>query len=167
MRRGRPAGWQDRRGTVALEFAIIGPVLVVVIMAIIEFTLQAAVGALIESAGREASRFGITGRPVPPGMEGEPPASREEAIRRIVIERGAGLLEADRLTIDLRAYADIAAVGEDGAGVEGAGAADQVVVYELSYRQPLLIDAFVPVLGLGALVHHATIIVKNEPAATL
>ncbi|MDF1584857.1 TadE family protein [Marinimicrococcus flavescens] len=163
----RAAAWRDRRGTVALEFAIVGSALLLVILGIIEFALQSAVGALVESAGREASRFGITGALVPQRIGGSPPESREEAIRRIVLERGAGFLKADRLTIRLEAFDSMAAAAEPGSGTRGAGEAGQVVIYELNYKQPLLVDAFIPILKIGELLHHTTVIVKNEPSPTL
>lgn len=152
-----------RRGAVALEFAIVGLAVLMVLLGIIEFALQSAVGALLESAAREASRFGITGRTVPDGMEADPPKDREEAIRRIILRRGASFLKNERLTIKLEAFDDMIELGKGGEGKAGAGGAEQIVVYDLEYRQPLLVEMFVPVLELSELLHTTTVIVKNEP----
>lgn len=151
-----------RRGGYAIEFAVALPVLLLVMLAGLEFGSQQMTASLLDSAAREAARFGAIGGGVPPGMEADPPASREEAIRRIVLRRGAGWLRTDNLDpISITAYGDHGSIGSP-AGSAGAGLGGQVVVYELVYRarvNPVL----APLLGRDAIVHRTRTVVRNEP----
>jgi len=159
---GRSASWNDRRGAFSIGFALLVPLMVALILAGIELGTQVMTATLLDSALRDASRFGVTGELVPLGMETNPPASREVAIRRIVLDRGRGWIIDARLDpIRLTAHAGHAAIGTP-AAVAGAGSGGQVVVYEATYRAPV---SRVPetLFGVSEILHRSRIVVRNEP----
>jgi hypothetical protein len=154
---------RSRRGTVAVEFALIGPALLALSLIVLEGAWQALTGATLDIAAREASRFGATGAAAPDWLPPPAPASREEAVRRVVLHFGGRVIQPDRLTLSLQSYASTATIGQPDAGVPGAGGAGETVVYTLDYTQPFLSPLAAPVLGRADIVHRSTFIVRNEP----
>jgi hypothetical protein len=146
----------------AIEFGMVGPLMAVLVLATIEAGIQAGIGLLLDSAARDASRFGVTGATAPPGMI-DPPADRAAAIRRVVLDRGAGLLADERLQITTTSFGRFEEIGQQGAGVAGPGARGEVVLYELTYTQPVLTGVPALVFGRSSFTHVATALVRNEP----
>jgi len=151
-----------RRGATAMEFGLVAPMLVLLLLGMIEAGVQFGTGLLLDSAARDASRFGVTGATAPAGMA-NPPPDRTAAIRRIVLDRGAGLLRDDRLTMTITAFAGFAEIGQQGAGTDGPGGRGAVVLYELRYTQPVLTPLPSAAFGAREFIHVATAVVRNEP----
>jgi Flp pilus assembly pilin Flp len=176
----------DRRGATAVEFAVVAPVLIALLLGLFEFSLLLTADLTLESAVTEAARFGITGRSL--GA-----TTREEAIRAVLERRAGSLLDPGRLGLETLVYPDFASIGQpepfvdtDGDGVHdpgevyadlngngrwdadmglaGLGGPDAVVLYRARYPwrfvTPLL-RAFFPPDGTVELV--ATMAVRNEP----
>jgi hypothetical protein len=72
--------WRDRRGVSAIEFAFVGPVVLLLIVGIIEAGLLWSGATALESGGRAAARYGLTGAV----RDGE---TRTEVVRRLVTEQ--------------------------------------------------------------------------------
>lgn len=164
---GHPAGLRralarDRRGHVIVEFALVAPMIALLLLATVEAGIQFGTGLLLDSAARDASRFGVTGATAPPGMA-NPPADRMLAIRRIVLDRGAGMFRDERLSLSVTAFGSFAALAQPANGVAGAGNRGDVVLYELRYRQPVLTPLPALALGRAEFTHVATALVRNEP----
>lgn len=53
--------WFGAAGTTALEFALVAPLLVLLVVATVEFGYALTVQNLLELAARKASRTGVTG----------------------------------------------------------------------------------------------------------
>jgi hypothetical protein len=149
-------------GNVAVEFGLVAPMLVLLLVGLVEAGVQFGTGLLLDSAARDASRFGVTGATAPPGMA-NPPSDRTAAIRRIVLERGAGLFRDERLAMTITSFGSFAAIDDPQAGTAGPGERGQVVLYELRYTQPVLTPLPRAALGASAFLHVATAIVRNEP----
>jgi len=176
----------DRRGATAVEFAVVAPVLIALLLGLFEFSLLLTADLTLESAVSEAARFGITGRSL--GA-----TTREEAIRAVLERRAGSLLDPDRLALETLVYPDFASIGQpepfvdaDGDGVHdpgevyvdlngngrwdadmglaGLGGPNAVVLYRARYPwrfvTPLL-RAFFPPDGTVELV--AAMAVRNEP----
>ncbi|MCB2101948.1 MAG: pilus assembly protein [Rhodobacterales bacterium] len=177
---------RDDRGSPAIEFGLAAPVLVTIVVGTMEFGMLMFVDILMESALRDAARWGITGQ-LPNGQ------SRMAYIVDLIDERTLGLVDMSEANIQVLTYPayDLVGKGEsfvdgngngaydagetytdtngNGAwdqdmGVSGAGNADSVVVYRITYDWPLL----TPIAG--AFIGHdgkyrlrAAIAVKNEP----
>jgi hypothetical protein len=152
-----------RRGAVLLEFALTGPMLFALMMTVLEGAWQALTAATLDIGAREASRFGATGQAMPDWLPPPAPATREEAVRRVVLHFGPYVLQQDRLSVTVKAFAgpqDLAAAGASRAGAGGAG---ETVMYELAYEQPFLSPFPMMVLGRSTLEHRSRMIVRNEP----
>jgi len=71
--------WRDRRGVSAIEFAIVGPVVLVLMAGMVEVGLLWSGATALEAGGRAAARYGLTGAV----REGE---TRTDVIRRLVTQ---------------------------------------------------------------------------------
>jgi Flp pilus assembly protein TadG len=161
---------RSRAGTTVAEFAIISVALLAFIAFLIEGSFQLLTEAMLQYGVREATRFGVTGQPYPPSMSAHPPASREAAITQIIATAGAGLINLSYLTVTLTAYPSFATVGVSGKGVAGAGGAQSIVRYQISYYQPWMPSgpAYFPVMatGLTGIEHTLSAVVQNEDFPT-
>ena len=186
-------GWRERSlrvaaneaGSPAVEFALVAPVLLLVMTAIIEFGMIMFV-AVMEGGLREAARFGITG---------QTPKDRDRAaqIRAIVADRTLGLVDIGKAMIAITAYPTFDDVGKGEYFVDGnknkeydvgetykdcngngkrdadrgkpeSGAAGDVVVYRFEYDWPLLTSLMTPLIGKDGKVHlQDPVVVRNEP----
>ena len=152
-----------RRGSILVEFALTGPMLLAQMMTVLEGSWQALTAATLDIGAREASRFGATGAAAPAWLPPPAPATREEAVRRVVLFYGPHVLHQDRLIVTVSAYAGPAALAAPGAAVAGAGQAGQTVLYDLTYEQPFLSPIPALLFGRSSLEHRTRAIVRNEP----
>jgi hypothetical protein len=159
MRRGHRRG----RGSIAFEFALTGPLLMALMMTVLEGAWQALTAATLDIGAREASRFGATGAAAPEWLPPPAPASREDAIRRVVLWFGPHVLHADRLSVTVSAFAGPQQLDVPVQGQAGAGGAGETVLYELAYEQPFLTPFPTLLLGRGAIAHRSRMVVRNEP----
>jgi Flp pilus assembly protein TadG len=153
---------RDVSGGATLEFAIIGPVFVFLLLLAMETGWQSVIDTALGAGARAASRFGSTGATVAPGIS-PPPTSRNDSLQQVVIHNSGGLLQASRLQIAGRSYASFAAIAAHGPSTPGPGGADQVVQYTFTYTQPYLTPIAVAIVGRQQLVHTVGVTVLNEP----
>jgi Flp pilus assembly protein TadG len=154
---------RQRRGVVALEFALIAFPMVLLFLLCLEVAWQASAGAALDYAALKASRFGIVGADRVAGRGGSP-TCRSAAIPWIVTDATAGFLRQARLQVRTSSYLNYASASAGLPGAAGAGAGGQIVIYRLEYRQPFMAEPLARlVTGDDHLAHTATIIVKNEP----
>ena len=73
----RPFLLTDCRGVAAIEFAIVAPIVILLIMTLFEMGFLLTGGVFLEAGARAAGRFGITGA-------ARPDESRETTIRTII-----------------------------------------------------------------------------------
>lgn len=185
-RTGRTSRQSDQRGTAALEFALIGPVFLFLILGIFEFTLFMMTQTVLESGVREASRYGITGRE----LAG---SSRSDQIRQIIVDHAGGLISADEIGLETLTYEEFGGIGQPEAftdenangvyddgepfqdangngqwdpdrGSPGVGNAGDIVVYKVSYEWAPVVALFRHIFPGGGVVDmEATVAVRNEP----
>lgn len=183
---GRGALADDQQGSSLIEFALTAPLMVLMIVGAIEFGMIMFVSTLMESALRDAARFGITGQ-VPDG------ATRLDQILAIVEQRTIGLVDMSNAKIEVRVYPTFGDVGrgesyidgngngaydpgetftdENGNGAydsdvgqEGAGDAGSIVAYRMEYAWPLRTPLAGNLIGQnGKFVLRSAIAVRNEP----
>ena len=159
----RRRGARCRRGVILVEFALVGPLLMLLAMTILEGAWQALTAATLDIGAREASRFGATGAAAPDWLPPPAPATREEAVRRVVLYYGPVVLHQDRLSVSVAAYATAGALAAPGDARAGAGGAGETVLYELAYQQPFLSPLPALMFGRNSLEHRSRMIVRNEP----
>lgn len=168
-----------------MEFALVLPVLLLLMLGILEYGLYLFAASAVQDALSDAARFGITGRSLA-GVD------REAAIRATFDRRLAGVLDPREVTLESLVYPDFDSIGrpepfedrngngirdpgeafddvngngrwDEDMGTPGAGGPDSVVLYRARYRwrplTPLFRDLFAP----DGVEIVATIAVRNEP----
>jgi len=155
---------RGRAGVTALEFALIVPIVLTLAALLIEAGWQLTTQAALEYGARQAARFGSTGSAVPTSLAGEsPPPTRAQAIAQLVAQAGHGIIDGSRLSVTIQSYAGFPVVGQQGAATVGPGGTGAAVQYALVYQQPYLTGFAQAVLGASFQLHHATLVVQNEP----
>lgn len=156
------AGGVGKRGTTALEFALLGPALVTAIFLGVEIGQQVAVGAALDYGAQRAARLGAIGNIVPNG-ETASDAARKDAVIATVLSSTGGLLQGcQALEVVVASYGGFAATTAEGAS--GPGTGGQVVRYQLKCRQPFMSVQLVKTLtGLENINHVSTVYMANEP----
>jgi Flp pilus assembly pilin Flp len=174
----------DERGVAALEFALILPPFLLLIIGTIEVALVIFIGSSIEAAVLQASRYGITNATIP-GV------SREERVIDIVRESTYGLVDMSTVEIETLVYDSYSDIGEpepfedtngndvyeDGEpftdvngngqwdpdmGAAGLGGPSDVVVYTVTYDWGIITPFMRRVMG-ESIRHISTVAVRNEP----
>lgn len=155
--------FRDASGGCAVEFALIGPLLIALLIGMAEFARIATTQVLLEGAARDASRYGVTGSQV----SGQPmsEADREVQIKNIVARETVGLVDMSKISVAIKAYSDFSDINTS-PGTTGAGGSDEVVVYTLTYDQPLVTSLFGTLIKRSAFRHEARVVVRNEPFST-
>ena len=187
--RGARACVRDARGVTAIEFAVIAPVLLLLMFGILEFSAIMLVSNMMESATAITSRLGKTGY-VTAG------SSRSDTILASVRDRTQGLVNPALLSIASKYYSQFSQIGDPepwndanangvaetgeyqdingngqwdaDMGLAGYGGAGAVVVYTVTYPWPIMTPILREVIGnaQGNYVINATSVVKNEPYDT-
>lgn len=182
-----------RRGTSAIEFALVLPVFLLLIGGIIELSIMLFVSALAEGGLREAARYGITGQGAVDGV-------RADEITQIVTDHTHGLIEISPSNLTTMTYSSFGAIGQpepytDGSngepengqydegedfddvngngtwdgdqGAPGAGGPGEVVLYELTYDWEFITPILTVFAGQdNSISMSASIAVRNEPYGT-
>jgi hypothetical protein len=173
------------RGVTAVEFALIAPVLLLLLCGIIEFSMITFVSTTLESATSITSRLGKTGY----AAAGK---TRQEHIMDTINHQTAGLLDPAKITITTRVYSDFSKVGQpepcispvnppcsgtagvhyvdangngqwdSDMGAAGLGNGGDVVVYTVNYPWPVLTPMAGAVIGNTYNITARTV-VRNEP----
>lgn len=175
--------FRDGKGTTALEFALVGPPLIMMTMGVVEISVILFINSSMESGVIEASRFAITGQTTP-GI------TREEKVMEILQRHGYGLVNILPQNVTTLIYPNFESVGQpepyvdanansaydegedftdvngngvwdSDMGVAGLGGPGDIVVYKVNYEWGLLSNYLKPLIGDLTLVHGVA--VRNEP----
>lgn len=177
--------FRSQSGITSVEFAIVAPVMIILMMGIIEFSLIMFTNAVMESAATTTARYGKTGY-VAAG------SSRQQQIIDNINNMTAGLLDPNRIVITTTVYSNLSQVGrpetciipatppcggtagvnyidingngqwDADMGVAGLGNADDIVVYTVSYPWPVTTPSIGALIGNPYNITVRTV-VKNEP----
>ncbi len=177
---------KEEDGASLLEFAILSPVLLLILFGIIEMGLILFAAITLEHAVTSASRYGKTGFTI----EG---VSREDRIREIINGHIDNFLDTDNITITTLVYDTFASVGQEepytddnanGAydfgetyqdingngqwdndmGASGAGGPGDVVVYRVTYDWSVLTPIIRQLITTdGNFPLESSLAVRNEP----
>ena len=174
---------RDQRGGSVVEFAIMAPLTIMMLIGIVELGMVFLVSGSLENAVLASSRFGITGNAVAG-------TTREEVIRDVIARNTYGLVPMDEVTIDTIVYDNFSDIGQPepfadanangvfdsgesftdvngngqfdtDVGQVGLGGPGDIVLYRIRYQiqsLTLLFDPFFTVID-----HSATVAVRNEP----
>lgn len=180
----RPGCWRDQRGVSALEFAMLFPLLLLLILGTVEIAFVMMIDASLELAVRDASRYGM----ISPATAAE---TRDQRIRDIVENwLGRWLSDPQDIAIDVRTYAAFDNIGEpepfaddngngtwdagedyqdlndDGVwnadmGTAGAGGREEIVLYDVSFTRPT-VTGILTMVGIDAYRFDRRIVIQNE-----
>ncbi len=169
-----------------IEFALVAPVLILMLAGIMEISMVMLVNMLLEGGVRDASRFGITVRTVP-GV------SREQYISNLVNEHLHGLATVSSDDIEVKWYPSFGEIAEaehyedandngqwdagefyedansngqwdDDPGVDGAGGRSDIVVYRVNAEWQMITPLLRNLLpNKGVFNLRASVAVRNEP----
>ena len=143
-------------GVTALEFALLSPILFLLVMGIVEFAVIMFVSVVLESATDMTARLGSTGY-VPAGV------SQSQEIINNVDNITAGLLQPTaNITITTTSYSNFNNIGQNGQGTPGLGGPGDVVVYTVSYPWNIMTPIVSAVIG-NTINLSASTVVRNEP----
>jgi hypothetical protein len=176
----------DARGATALEFALIAPLLLLLLLGTIELGMVSAADILLKNAAYNGARSGRTGY-VPKGV------TQDKVIRDAVKQRIGILMDPGKVAVVAQAYSGFDTLGKPepftdangngtrdngenyidvnkngtydlDQGAAGYGGANQVVLYSVSYPWRF----FTPMVSKlmtadGVLTLSATAVVQNEP----
>lgn len=177
---------RNEEGVTAIEFALIAPTLMLLMMGIIEISLIQYAEHVMEGAMTNASRLGKTGY-VDVGL------TQEEMIVQSLHNRLGGLVDANNVVLTSKSYSQFDQIGDpepfmdvDGDGQRdpgesytdvngnglydtdmgsvGYGTASEVVVYTATYSWPIFTPMMEYFLGNnGSIPLSARAVVQNEP----
>lgn len=158
MKRTVPFLRRNNDGASAVEFAIVAPVLLLLIFGIIEFGLIMFVSSVVEGATANAARLAKTGAERSEAGTPAERASEDSArIRAIILERGGGLIDNNNLTVTITPM--------QGGAPGTVGESGEMVVYETIYNwelfTPLMANIIAPSDGVFPV--KAMSFVVNEP----
>ena len=172
-------------GSAAIEFAFTAPLLILTIVAIMEFSMILFLNAVLEGSLRDAARFGVTGF-TPAGV------NREDEIINKISSATMGLVPMTAANVTALAYSDFSEVGQPepyiddnpangqydpgesftdingngqwdaDMGTPGLGGACDVVVYRVETQWSLLLGLMASRIG-SPFTLTASAAVRNEP----
>jgi Flp pilus assembly pilin Flp len=176
-----------RDGVTAVEFALLAPVLMLMMFGIIEFSLIMVAYNTMEGATAISSRLGKTGYTAS-GL------TRQQTIINAIDDRAGSLIDISRITVASKFYKQYDQINDpepyidangnssydagenytdingNGAwdadmGSSGYGSAGDVVVYTVSYPWALMTPIISRIIGneAGAITITTHAVVKNEP----
>jgi len=176
-----------RDGAAALEFALVLPPLLLILLGMFEVSMVMFTQASMEGALREAARYGVT------GQNSSDPASRESQILSLIDQYTLNLVDMTKASISYKVYNSFTSIGtpepfgdsngngkydagepytdvngnghwDADQGKNGAGDYAQVVQYTIDYDWPLMTPFIGAVMGTNGKVHlRASMVVRNEP----
>lgn len=176
---------RDARGVTMVEFGIIAPFLMLLIIGIVELGLMMAGQAVLDNAAFVASRTGKTGY-------ADKDKTQTKMITEAIQKAAAAFLDPAKITVTSTAYSDYDSmqpepftdtnkngvwdtgepytdVNKNGsydknAGASGYGGSGQVVLYTASYDWRLVTPMIGKLVGKNNIVQLKTrVVVKNEP----
>ncbi|MGR3484966.1 MAG: TadE/TadG family type IV pilus assembly protein [Paracoccaceae bacterium] len=147
----------DARGSAAVEFSLIGPVLILLLVGVMEMASLLFAQWSLQSAAFDAARHGSIGR------EGAG-ADRRARIVEIVEARRFGTALIADLRVDIRVFDDLDALNAARTAADGrpgAGRADDYVLYFVEARWTPMTPLFSALLDPVPL--SVRVPIRNEP----
>lgn len=175
-----------RDGATAVEFALVAPLFIYMMVAILEFALIFAAQLLLDHATHQAARTGRTGF-VSSG------ATQDATVKQVLYDLVGPLLSTNDLVITSKSYSGFDTIGkeepyvdangngkrDDGEnytdvngngqwdadqGTSGLGSSNEVVVYTVSYNWTVVTPLIGNLVGnSGVVTISSTAIIQNEP----
>lgn len=147
---------RNQEGAALIEFVFIIPILLWLIMGILEYGIIFHLRSLATHAGNEAARLGKTGYLY--GSQGSREALIEDTVKQYL---APWMGETAPLQVKSEAYGTYGSIGMN--GTRGAGGAEQVVLYQVTYYWEIVTPFLGTTMGAGTqLPITARALIKNE-----
>lgn len=149
---------RDRRGAAAVEFAIVAPLFIWLLMAIIEFGIIVHISSLANYAANNAARMAKTGSLY--GGTGTRQQIIENTVRNTLQN---WVSNSSDLTVTPTSFGSFSDVGFT-TGTAGLGSGGQVVLYSIVLRRHVLTPIFGDLIsrGTGYVNIRSTVLTQNE-----
>ncbi|MGE3624491.1 MAG: TadE/TadG family type IV pilus assembly protein, partial [Bdellovibrionales bacterium] len=118
-----------RKGTTAVEMALIAPIFFLFLIGTVEISLVMLAQHLMENAAYNTSRLASTGF----SASGQSQQQTISALLNTELQSLGTLIDINQVTMTSTAYGSMAGIGVAGQGTGGTGTGAQVVVYTISY----------------------------------
>ncbi|WP_426955195.1 TadE/TadG family type IV pilus assembly protein [Muricoccus radiodurans] len=145
----------DRRGTSAVEHALILPTFFLLLLVLLETGWQFAVAVGVDHGARRGARWVSIGADAPEGL------TRAQQFAQLVVTSSGLPLDPSRLSVTPTAFSSYAALAT--AGTPGLGGPDEVVRYVVTYQSRPLTPLTASLLPNGWLNYRSVVIAQNEP----
>lgn len=149
--------FRRKDGATIIEFALILPVFLLLLLGIIEFSLVMFVSSVIEGATAAAARMSKTGLGRSTEEDVAVRAQQDLArFKQVILDRGYDIIKSDKLQVLISP-----AGGSPANTVGGSG---EMVTYDTTYTWTLQTPIISSIIGDdGVLELHAQTVVINEP----
>lgn len=137
------SGLCQEEGASIVEFALIGPLFIFFIFAVIQLSAVMIIDNALEASIREGARYGITGQGA--GARASEIRSR---IQTIAKDYSGGLINPSDLSITINSYPNFQALDANTTTSSDAGRGSQVVKYLVQYTW----DTMFPIFGDSNLI---------------
>jgi Flp pilus assembly protein TadG len=115
-------------GASIVEFALIAPLFIFFIFAVIQLSIVMVIDNALEASIREAARYGITGQGA--GARDNEIRSRMQTIAR---DYSGGLINPNNLIITINSYPNLQTLDADSSATSSSGKGSQAVKYQAQY----------------------------------
>lgn len=146
---------RDEHGVTMVEFAVVAPVLLMLMMGIIEFGVVYHLQSLATNASNQAARLSKTG-----GMYGDASGNRLTLIKDSVAKTMAAWFPETVPQVKATCYSGFGGAGSDGSG--NACGSNQVALYEITYTWHTLTPVLGQIFTQGEVPISVRVMVKNE-----
>lgn len=149
--------YRQQQGATVIEFAIVAPVVLLLLFGIIEFSLMMFVSSVIEGATANISRMSKTGALRSTNPDPQTRAEQDESqLRSMIIERGKGIIRDGNLFVQTRPRTS---------QTNTMGQAGELVIYVVRYDWKIITPIMSSLLGddEGVFGISSTTAVVNEP----
>lgn len=152
---------KNRRGVTAVEFALVAPTFIMLLIGITEISLLMLTEHLLENATYNASRTAKTGYIAQD-------KTQIETVMDVLLTRLGGLsplVDPAKVSVTWVSYGNLSDIGQPEQGVASLGTAAEVVVYTISYPWKLFTPMMGNIIGNedGIITLSSRIVVRNEP----
>ena len=151
----------SRKGTAAIEFALLAPVLFLLMMGVSEIALVMLTHHLMENAVYNASRTSKTGY-VESGK-----TQLETVQAKLISELNtlSPLIDVSKVQMTTTSFGSLSKVDIEGEGTTGLGAAEEVLVFQITYPWTLFSPLISDIIGdeNKQIKLTSRIVVRNEP----
>jgi Flp pilus assembly protein TadG len=154
MIRGSMSWLRDQRGVSSIEFAILAPVLFIILLGTFEIALNMMVDASVQLAAQAASRAGLTTTAPATGTR------TQEAQEIVMSYLGAWTKIGGTVTVNETAYSTFSSVGTP-TSTTGMGGLGDVVMYNISITMHSF-TGIPELLGMNTMTYQRNYLVQNE-----